>query len=372
MSYRKGAPKAVKALELARARHRAYADYRLELLGGVDEYRNDRDALSGRLKAAVKQMARPIREDQLVPHPWPVNKKGRVVGDKSCAEASATVTPSGPLPPEEQGIVTVQRRLEDLYREELALFTSGGKIPAKKKRKAQQAKVRQQIAAHREALRRLTYWMAPHGASDVETALVCHPSLADFERKWSVIVEFLIHGNGKLEILDVYDDMFPVAIRWFSLDEVLRVTRRLYRRENTHLLIDRRAAFDQIRSTLAPLMDKKSRFKKDPLRLPEERDPWPTETRRKLKPFRRDTDRLIVQLCANATRPPYSKIAREIEPQLAQERFPGQSTKSKRSRQPEKNADISYDWETLRQRIKDHWSRSLKPLVTPQPANPQP
>ncbi len=147
-------------------------------------------------------------------------------------------------------------------------------------------RTRQLSTAALDELRRLTGWMDRNAYSgDLETALVLHPALADFEDRWAVLVDLAVGEKG-VEISAVVDDYYAPPFQLISIDVVRRILRRLHRMSDRYLVIDRRYPGKRLKPTIGILVDRGK--SKEPLEL---------------EPGQIDEDKIIVRLCLNGRRP---------------------------------------------------------------------
>jgi predicted nucleic acid-binding protein len=198
-----------------------------------------------------------------------------------------------------------------------------------------------------EAYERLTQWLRAGAAGDLEGALLLHPVVTDFEEKWAVMLNLDISGRGEVTISSIVDDYFPVAIQWLSIDEVRRVLRRLHRLQDRYLLVDRRASYRNYKGALNAVLDSASIAKRPPYTL---------------EPGDDAVDAIIVQRCANQSKPNYGRAVAEINPRLAAARG-ASSTQGRRTPRPDGDSGgVMHRWETKLEEVRRRWA-SLKRVI---------
>lgn len=198
-----------------------------------------------------------------------------------------------------------------------------------------------------EVYERLTRWLRAAAAGDLEGALLLHPAVTDFEEKWAVMLNLDISGRGEVGISSIVDDYFPVAIQWLSIDEVRRVLRRLHRLQDRYLLVDRRASYRNYKGALTDVLDSASIAKRPPYTL---------------EPGDDAIDAIIVQRCANQSKPDYRGALAEIEPYLAAARGASSPQGRRTPRPVGDSGGVMRRWEAKLEQVRRRWA-SLKRVI---------
>ncbi|HEX2691604.1 MAG TPA: hypothetical protein VHN14_33560 [Kofleriaceae bacterium] len=199
-----------------------------------------------------------------------------------------------------------------------------------------------------EAYERLTRWLRAGTAGDLEGALLLHPVVTEFEEKWAVMLNLDISGRGEVTISSIVDDYFPVAIQWLSIDEVRRVLRRLHRLQDRYLLVDRRASYRNYKGALNAVLDSASIAKRSPYTL---------------EPGDDAVDAIIVQRCANQSKPDYRGAVAEIEPYLATARGLSSPQGRRTPRPIGDSGQVMRRWETKLEEVRRRWARLKRVLL---------
>ncbi len=203
--------------------------------------------------------------------------------------------------------------------------------------------------AHTEYSRR-TRWLGPASAGDMEGAILLHPTVADFEQKWAVMVDVVIDSGGSAQVSSIVDDFFAVAIQQLSVEAARRIFRRLHRLQDRYLLIDRRGTARGYKGALGAVLD-----------------PGPME---KHRPFTLEAgdeidDPIIVKHCANTRPPAFRSALIEMDPKLARARGIDAGSIGRRAARPiGDSGKVMEKWEERLEKVRRRWS-SLQPVLLP-------
>ncbi len=406
-----------------RAQHQIYADHRLRLLDEVDAYRVEKNALVAALGPAVEQLlrsGRPAgdagdepracrlkveienlaqREAQVA---WRVDRILREAVDAVNKAASTRSVTRETLPPPE--VIAAAALLLPLEREGVPLLAGRGSAQATFRHRlvsllpqsteedqlasstavdaafalagelspshigivdavVELRRLREWLAQARAELYRLTRWK--WGTRRLEERLLEHPAVVDFEKRWRVQILLDVDSHGHVEMLNIFDDHYPLAYQELTEDVVRRILPRLDRQRERYLIIDRRASFRTYRESLSPLILGDSDVKRYPFTLDL---PPHSDVRAELSPeawraaheARVEEDCAIVRHCANSVEPDFTKLTDERIPETARRRAIGEGREVLNS----SGGTVTRAWHDEKNRLKGRWE-VLKPIVTP-------